>query len=120
MNTLILTVLLTFSCCFNFASSCGGGGRKPPPRCSWRTCSARYDAHFSPNPPSAGGCVTQVKRCHHKYQTHHRNGGCPNSQTCHQRNIYRQWCKLLFFKLSRQDEFCRKRMADAAQKRIPK
>jgi len=78
-------------CIISEVNSCGGK-RKPPPRCTWRTCTARYDGHYAPAPAN-GQCVTQRRRCHHQYHTHARNGGCPGSSGCNQRDIVRTMCK---------------------------
>jgi len=67
-----------------------GGGSKPPPRCTFRTCRASYNG-WEAVTVNAGQCKTQYNRVRHNYQSHTRNGGCPEYT---HRLLFRRFCPL--------------------------
>eukprot|EP00111_Clytia_hemisphaerica_P015571 TCONS_00045956-protein len=71
---------------------CGGGRRSPPPKCTYRTCHATYGGWESDSSIPAGQCRNIRRRVNHNYQSHTRNGGCPASQTCSQRDQVKTRC----------------------------
>ena len=93
-NMLKIFAFLTLSCLLGgiLVDACGGGRRKPPPRCQYKTCHASYTG-WQAVQVSANQCKTQYNRVRHHYQTHTRNGGCPGTQNCHQRDQTRRICK---------------------------
>ena len=93
MGKVSISVLVLLFCIVHFQEACKPKPR-PAPKCSWRTCTASYDANFGPA-PGDHKCVHQRKKVRHHYQTHTRQGtGCSNVP-CNQRDQERDWCKYL-------------------------